>query len=112
MKKTFILLTRLASEETDSRLPPGLSLEAKARAVKESVKAHCPKVSWTENYAVLGPWDYLDVFEAPDTETAMKVAALVRFHGGAQAEVWPAVPWDGYKKILHDVSEQKHGRTA
>lgn len=112
MKKTFILLTRLTSEETNTRFSPGVSLEAKARAVKESVKAHCPRVSWAENYAVLGPWDYLDIFEAPDMETAMKVAALVRFHGGAQAEVWPAVPWDGYKKILHDFSEERQGRPA
>jgi hypothetical protein len=35
-------------------------------------------VTWRANYAVLGPYDYLDIFETPDIEAAMKVSTIVR----------------------------------
>ena len=38
------------------------------------------------NYAVLGPWDYLDILEASDSEAATKVALLVRSFGHAHTE--------------------------
>jgi len=56
------------------------------------------------NYAVLGPWDYIDVFQAPDMATAMKLSSLVRYHGGAHTEVWPAVSWDKFNKTLSDLA--------
>jgi uncharacterized protein with GYD domain len=101
MKTSFILLTRLVSEEVH----PALSIGEKARAVKEQVRAQCPGVEWKSSYATLGPWNYIDVFEAPDTETALKVAALVRYYGGARAEVWPVVAWDDYKRVLRDLDD-------
>lgn len=94
MNSTFILLTRLVSEEVQ----PSFSVEAKAALVRDKIRAYCPAVRWTCNYAVLGPWDYVDIFEAPDTETAMKVAGLVRAYGGAHTEVWPALDWEDFKK--------------
>jgi uncharacterized protein with GYD domain len=101
MTSSYILLTRVDGEERD----PALALREKERAVKEKIEECCPGVAWAASYATLGPWSYIDIFEAPDTETAMKVAALVRHIGGAQAEVWPAVSWEGYKNLLGELSE-------
>jgi uncharacterized protein with GYD domain len=46
--------------------------------VEDRIKKECPTVKWLANYAVLGPCDYLDIFEAPDADTATKVALIVR----------------------------------
>jgi uncharacterized protein with GYD domain len=64
--------------------------------VEDRIKKECPGVKWLANYAVLGPCDYLDVFEAPDTEVATKVALLVRSLGHATTETWVATPWNRF----------------
>ena len=48
---------------------------------------------------MLGPCDYLDVFEAPDADTATKVALLVRSLGHATTETWLATPWDRFLEL-------------
>jgi GYD domain len=58
------------------------------------------QVKWLANYAVLGPYDYLDIFEAPDIEAAMKISAIVRTLGHARTEVWAATEWKRFKEIV------------
>jgi uncharacterized protein with GYD domain len=67
--------------------------------VSERIADECPTVTWVSNYAMLGGCDYLDIFEAPDTETATKVALLVRSLGHATTETWLATPWDRFKEV-------------
>lgn len=92
---TFILQTRISPEFLRSPR----SLEELERRVMLRVRGQCPEVRWISSYAVLGPCDYLDVFEAPDVETATKVATIVRTFGHATTEVWAATPWERYKEI-------------
>jgi uncharacterized protein with GYD domain len=94
---TFIMLTRLNTEV--ARSPK--SLEQLERTVMGQVRKDCPDVAWHESYAVLGPCDYLDIFEAPDNEAAMRVSALVRTFGHAQTEIWGATEWNRFKEIMH-----------
>lgn len=49
---------------------------------------------------MLGPYDYLDIFEAPEIETAMKVSTLVRTFGHAHTEVWAATEWQRFKELV------------
>lgn len=58
-------------------------------------------MKWVANYAILGPFDYLDVFDAPDVEAAMRVSALVRTHGHSHTEVWPALEWADFRRLVH-----------
>ncbi len=93
---TFIMLTRL----THGALASPSSLENLEREVMERMRAECPEVEWLSSYAVLGPCDYLDIFQAPDIETATKVATIVRTFGHAETEIWAATEWDSFKELV------------
>jgi uncharacterized protein with GYD domain len=62
----------------------------------ERLKRDCPGVTWLVNYAVLGPCDYLDIFEVPDVDTATKVSLLVRSFRHATTQTWVVTPWDRF----------------
>jgi uncharacterized protein with GYD domain len=92
---TYVMLTKL--------LPGALAtpnaVEALNWEVNERIKRECTGVRWLANYAISGPGDYLDVFEAPDADTATKVALLVRSFGRATAELWTATPWNRFVEM-------------
>jgi uncharacterized protein with GYD domain len=94
---TFIMLTRLSHETVGAPQ----QLEEREKQVMQRIRQECPDVQWVHNYAVLGPYDYLDIFAAPDIETATKISTLVRTYGHAHSEIWPATEWAAFKEILH-----------
>ncbi|OGO50330.1 MAG: GYD family protein [Chloroflexi bacterium RBG_16_68_14] len=92
---TYVLLTRLSPEAlTGPESVGGLN-----RQVEDRIKQQCPAVRWLSNYALLGPYDYLDIFEAPDSDTASQVALLIRSFGHATTETWVATPWDRFVEL-------------
>lgn len=97
--ETFIMLTRL----TPGRLQSPASYEQIEREVTERIRAECPSLAWVASYAILGPYDYLDVFRAPNVEVAIKASAIIRTFGHAYTEVWPAVEWSGFKELVRDI---------
>ena len=64
----------------------------------EAVRSNCLGVEWVQRYALLGPFDFLDVFTAPSIESAMQVSAIARRIALATTEVWSASPWCDYVK--------------
>jgi uncharacterized protein with GYD domain len=101
--QTFIVLTKLSH----SALQSPSSLKNLEREVMERIEAECPQVEWLSSYAVLGPYDYLDIFLAPENETATKVATVVRTFGHAEAEVWGATEWAKFKELVRYLSPAK-----
>lgn len=95
----YVMLTQL----THGSLKSPQGLEVLEQQVMERVKSACPDVEWHASYAVLGPYDYLDIFEAPDNQTATKVSALIRTFGHAQTEIWPATEWEDYKNMIRNL---------
>ena len=93
---TYVMLTRLTPDAVKS---PG-DLKHLEKKVAERVRADCPQVKWIGNYAILGPYDYLDLFEAPDEETAAKVVMIIRSFGHAQTETWTALPWERFERLI------------
>jgi uncharacterized protein with GYD domain len=94
--QTFIMATRLAT----GALRSPKSLEELEIAVMERIRSECPEVEWVVNYAVLGPWDYLDIFRAPDSTIATKVSTIVRTFGHAHTEIHTAIEWDEFKELV------------
>ncbi len=93
---TYVVLTRLTPETVKS---PG-DLRRLEKLVSERIRAECPQVKWLANYAILGPYDYLDLFEAPDETVAAKVVMIIRSFGHAQTETWTALNWDRFERLI------------
>lgn len=97
--QTFVMLTRLSPDAVLS----ASHLKDLEKSVAARVESECPSVKWIGSYAILGPCDYLDIFEAPDSKEATKVSLLVRTLGHASTEIWTATEWDRFKSILSDL---------
>ena len=80
---TYVLMTKLAPASLQSRRTAGRDWIAKVAAL-------CPDLKWVSHYALLGPYDFMDVYEAPDDKTAFRVSLLSRELGAVSAESWPA----------------------
>jgi uncharacterized protein with GYD domain len=95
----YVMLTRLSP----GTLHSPKTLEELEGAAMDRIRSECPQVEWVHNFAVLGPYDYLDIFRAPDLDTAFKVATLVRTFGHAHTEVWAATEWKAFKDIVREL---------
>ena len=95
----FIILTRLSADAIQSPK----TLEDLEKRVMDQIRSECPQVEWMHNFAVLGPYDYLDVFRAPDIDTAFKVSTIIRSFGHAHTEVWGAKEWAAYKELIRQL---------
>jgi len=97
--QTFVLMTKLA---------PEMSRQVKdqekiGRVWLEQVKKKCPEVNFLSHYALLGPYDYLDIYEAPDEETAAKVSLISLQSGAFLAESWVAIPYKRFVELAEEI---------
>ncbi|HUV12154.1 MAG TPA: GYD domain-containing protein [Acidobacteriota bacterium] len=95
---TYVLMTKL-SPEAEMRIKDRAKL---GRKWLDQVREKCPEVVFLNHYALLGPYDFLDIYEAPCDETAAKVAMISLQNGASQSESWTAIP---YKRFLELVEE-------
>ena len=93
---TYVVLTRLTPES--AKTPT--DLKRLEQVVTERIRRDCPQVKWVANYAILGPYDYLDIFEAPDETVAAKVVMIIRSFGHATTETWTAMPWERFEIVI------------
>lgn len=95
----FVLLTKMSAE---------LNKKLKDRATigekwKKKVEEKCPEVKFLAHYALFGPYDFLDIYEAPDEKTAAKVSLISRELGAFQAESWAAIPYKEFIELTEDI---------
>ena len=98
--ETYIMLTRLSPEA----VAEPKFIEKVEKKVVERIRKACPEVKWIGSYSVLGPHDYVDIFEAPNGEIATKVALLVRSLGHATTETWVATKWDRFVQLAKEAA--------
>jgi uncharacterized protein with GYD domain len=99
---TYVLMTKL--DPATMKTPEGRT--AAGRAWKRRVDSLCPDVRWLAHYSLLGPYDYIDIYEAPDQQTAFKVSLLSRQAGALAAESWPALEYEKHLAILEDLGSE------
>ena len=97
--KMFILMTKLS---------PELSKQMKNRAMLgrawlDQVREKCPEVKFIGHYALLGPYDFLDIYEAPDEEIAAKVSMISSANGALSAESWSAIPYKRFLELTQEI---------
>ena len=97
---TYVLMTTLRPGSiTDARERRGLG-----KYWLDKVHATCPEVKFIAHYALLGQYDFMDIYEAPDDETAHKISLISRSSGAVCAESWPAIPYEKHLKLLEEVT--------
>ena len=96
---SYILLTRLSPDA----IKEPKTYEDLGRRVTEKIHRECPQVRWVSSYTTLGPYDYVDIFEAPDEATATKVALIIRSFGHATTETWLATPYERFIEMTREV---------
>lgn len=96
---TYILATKLSTE---------LTKDVKKRAEigrkwLEKVKKNCPEIKFTAHYALLGPYDFIDIYEAPNEESAARVSMISLSGGAVSAESWTAIPYKNFITLIEDL---------
>jgi len=96
---TFVLMTKLAPEVTRDIK----RREKIGREWKDEVDRKCPGIRWIDHYALLGPYDFMDLFEAPNEEVAAKVSMITLARGALQAESWTAIPYSRFVELTKEI---------
>lgn len=95
----YVLMTKLAPEcigGVENRRTRG-------KDWMEKVNKACPEVNWIAHYALLGRYDFMDIYEAKDDAVAHKVSLISRNEGALAAESWPAIEYDEHLALLQEI---------
>jgi uncharacterized protein with GYD domain len=93
---TYVLMTKLSA----SSLHDPKGRREAGQQWKKKVEREVPGIKWIAHYALLGQYDFMDIYEAPDQEAAFKVSILSRELGAVAAESWPAISYEKYLPIV------------
>ncbi len=87
---TYIMLSTVTDEgsKTIKKNPDRI------KEVNEEIEALGVKVK--AQYAVLGPFDFINIVEAPDNETVLHVSAELAARGTIKIQTLAAVPIDDF----------------
>jgi uncharacterized protein with GYD domain len=99
--QTYVLMTKLGPSESGEPR----ERRRKGQAWKRKVEALCPGIRWVAHYALLGPYDFMDIYEAPDDETAFKISLLSRAEGAITPETWPAARYEEFLRVSEEIQQ-------
>jgi len=96
---TFVLLSKV-SREGVRRIK---NLAQMDREFDARLREHCPEVRRLASYALLGAYDFLHIFEAPDAKTAAQVALLANSFGVSTTQTLTAIPFDEFMELVEKI---------
>lgn len=73
------------------------------RTWMDQVREKCPEVKFLAHYALLGQYDFLDIYEAPDEEIAAKVSMISQANGALHAQSLIAIPYKRFVELTHEI---------
>jgi uncharacterized protein with GYD domain len=97
--QTYVLLTKLSTDLTSQ-------MKDRSKIGKgwiDQVREKCPEVRFISHYALLGQYDFLDIYEAPDEETAAKVSMISQANGALQAQSLIAIPYKRFVELTEQI---------
>ncbi len=97
---TFILLSKV------SLTAPGHTNELSEmdNLFDDELSRELPEVKRIASYALLGPYDFMHIIEAPDEISAAKVSLLVNRFGTSSTQTLTAIPFETFKQVTQDVN--------
>jgi uncharacterized protein with GYD domain len=70
------------------------------RIVEVNREIEAMGVKILKQYALLGTYDFVNIVEAPDNETVMKMSVEIGARGSVQMTTFPAVPVEDFIKKI------------
>jgi uncharacterized protein with GYD domain len=90
----YVILSKLTDEGRKTiKQKPDRILE-----VNKELEAMNLKIK--EQFVVLGPYDFVNIVEAPDNETVMRASVEIGSRGSVQLLTLPAIPIDQFVKKI------------
>jgi uncharacterized protein with GYD domain len=96
---TFVLLSKISPRNSNEIR----SLGDRVREFERRLAERYPQVENLTSYALLGPYDFLHIFEAPDANAAARVALLAQTFGAGTTETLTAIPFEEFTTIVEEV---------
>ncbi len=90
----YVILSKLTDEGRRTvKERPGRIFEVNQELEKMGVKVK-------EQFAVLGPYDFVNIVEAPDNNTVMKMSVEIGSRGSVQLLSMPALSVEEFVKMM------------
>jgi uncharacterized protein with GYD domain len=96
---TFVLLSKISLRNASEIK----SMGEMDREFERKLARQCPEVERIASYALLGAYDFLHIFEAPDAQAAARVALLAQIFGAGKTETLTALRFDEFRAIADEM---------
>lgn len=90
----YVILSNLTDEGRKTiKQKPERIMEVNKEIEGMGIKIH-------KQYALLGPYDFVNIVEAPDNETVMKMSVEIGSRGSVQLVTLPSLPVEEFVKKI------------
>jgi uncharacterized protein with GYD domain len=97
---TYVLMSTLSPDVTRNMR----NREEIGKEWKKRIAHRVPEVKWLAHYALLGSYDFLDIYEAPNEEIAAKVSMITLAQGAVTAESWTAIEYGRFLQLMDEIA--------
>ena len=104
---TFVLLSKV-SPAAASQMSDVVEMD---EVFDQELAQSLPEVKRVASYALLGAYDFMHIFEAPDAVAAAKVALLANRFGVSSTQTLTAIPFSEFKALAEDVTRIQVARS-